>query len=89
MLLLTVAHLKDKAYGTGIVAHIQKNTGVKTKIGAVYTSLARMIEKKIIKSKMGDSTPVRGGRAKRYYELTASGHKTMTKSLQAIKKLAA
>ena len=89
MVLLAVARLKDKAYGASIVQSIWKNTNVETKIGAVYTSLSRMIEKKLIKSKMGESTPARGGRAKKYYALTVTGEKAMTKSVQAIKKLAA
>lgn len=89
MVLLAVSRLKDKAYGASIVAAIQKNADVKTKIGAVYTSLSRMIEKKLIKSKMGESTSVRGGRAKKFYVLTVPGEKAMAKSVQAIKKLAA
>jgi PadR family transcriptional regulator, regulatory protein PadR len=89
MVLLAVSRLKDKAYGASIVGSIQKNANVRTKIGAVYTSLSRMIDKKLIKSKLGESTSVRGGRAKRYYALTMTGEKAMTKSVQAIKKLAA
>lgn len=89
MVLLAVSRLKDKAYGASIVTSIHKNANLKTKIGAVYTSLSRMIEKKLIKSKMGESTSVRGGRAKKYYALTVTGEKAMEKSVQAIKKLAA
>jgi len=89
MVLLAVSRLKDKAYGASIVQSIHKNANVKTKIGAVYTSLSRMIEKKLIRSKMGESTSVRGGRAKKFYVLTAAGEKAMDKSVTAIKKLAA
>ena len=89
MLLLTVARLKDKAHGSSIVTHIQKSTSVQTRIGAVYTSLSRMMEKKFIKAKMGKSTPVRGGRAKKFSALTVAGKKAMDKSVQAIRKLAA
>lgn len=89
MVLLAVSRLKDKAYGASIAMSIQKNANTSTKIGAVYTSLSRMIEKKLIRSKMGESTSVRGGRAKRYYALTVAGEKAMTKSVQAIRKLAA
>jgi PadR family transcriptional regulator, regulatory protein PadR len=89
MVLLAVSRLKDKAYGASIVGAIKANAKVETKIGAVYTSLSRMIEKKLIRSKMGEATSVRGGRAKKYYALTAAGEKAMEKSVQAIKKLAA
>ncbi len=89
MVLLAVFRLKDKAYGASIVASIQKNANMRTKIGAVYTSLSRMIDKKLINTKTGESTAVRGGRAKKYYTLTMTGEKAMAKSVQAIKKLAA
>lgn len=89
MVLLAIHRLKDKAYGASIVAAIKDNAKLKTKIGAVYTSLSRMIEKKLIRSKMGQSTPARGGRAKKFYALTAAGDKAMERSVQAIKKLAA
>lgn len=89
MVLLAISRLKDKAYGASIVQSIQKNADMKTKIGAVYTSLSRMIEKKLIRSKMGMSTPARGGRAKKFYVLTVAGEKAMSKSVQAIRKLAA
>jgi DNA-binding PadR family transcriptional regulator len=41
--------------------------------GALYTTLARLDEKGLLRSSLGDATPVRGGRPKRYYEVTPAG----------------
>jgi DNA-binding PadR family transcriptional regulator len=41
--------------------------------GALYATLARLEDKGLLRSALGDPTPERGGRAKRFYEVTPSG----------------
>jgi DNA-binding PadR family transcriptional regulator len=45
--------------------------------GALYTGLDRLEGKACLKSWMGDATEERGGKAKRYYAVTAAGLKAM------------
>jgi DNA-binding PadR family transcriptional regulator len=73
VVLLTVARLKDEAYGMGIRQEIADRTGRDVGIGSVYSALDRMEAKGFVSSTLGDPTPERGGRAKRYYRLEPAG----------------
>jgi PadR family transcriptional regulator PadR len=71
--LLAVARLKDDAYGKAIRQEIADRTGRDVGIGSVYSALDRMEAKGFVSSVLGDPTPERGGRAKRYYCLEPAG----------------
>ena len=71
--LLCVGLLGDDAYGVAVRAAVSKRLGRDCSIGAVYTTLQRLQGKGFVKSWTADPTPVRGGRAKRYFALTAAG----------------
>jgi PadR family transcriptional regulator PadR len=51
--------------------------------GALYTTLERL-EKSLLTSKMGEITPERSGRAKKYFKLTAQGQKALKRSKEAL-----
>ncbi len=73
VVLLTVARLKDQAYGMAIRQEIADRTGRDVGIGSVYSALDRMEAKGFVSSTLGDPTPERGGKAKRYYRLERAG----------------
>ncbi len=73
VVLLTLARLKDRAYGMAIRQEIADRTGRDVGIGSVYSALDRMEEKGFISSSVADPTPERGGKAKRYYRLERAG----------------
>ena len=73
VVLLTVARLSDQAYGMAIRQEIAARTGRDVGIGSVYSALDRMEEKGFVSSVLGDPTPERGGKAKRYYKLEQAG----------------
>ena len=73
IVLLAILRLGDKAYGVTIRGEIQERTGREPAPGALYTTLDRLEDKGLLKSKLGDPTPERGGRAKRYVQVSASG----------------
>jgi DNA-binding PadR family transcriptional regulator len=62
--------------------------------GALYTGLDRLEAKGCLKSRMGDPSDERGGKARRYYTVTAAGMKairathgafaSLTKGLESI-----
>jgi PadR family transcriptional regulator, regulatory protein PadR len=73
-LLLTAAvRLGEDAYGAAIRREIEEATGRRCSIGALYTTLDRLETKGFVKTWMGDSTPQRGGRAKRMVRVTVKG----------------
>jgi DNA-binding PadR family transcriptional regulator len=79
-ILLSVWNLQDQAYGISIYEHIRKLTGKKLAIGGIYFPLERLVEKRLLKARKGEPTPVRGGQSKRYYELTQLGYETLQES---------
>jgi PadR family transcriptional regulator PadR len=70
-----IVTLQGDAYGVRIRQELDRLLGRSVAIGAVYTTLARLEEKNLVSSHVGDPTPERGGRAKRFYRLEALGHR--------------
>lgn len=87
LILAATAKLGDEAYGAAIRAEIEQATGERCAIGALYTTLDRLEAKGLIKTRMGDPTPQRGGRAKRMVRITASGSEAASEFYAAIAKL--
>ena len=73
LLLTAAARLGEDAYGAAIRQEIEAATRRRCSIGALYTTLDRLEAKGFVKTRMGDPTPQRGGRAKRMVRLTANG----------------
>jgi DNA-binding PadR family transcriptional regulator len=83
--LLAILRLGDEAYGRGILHQVQESLEREVSAGAVYTTLDRLENRGLLRSKLAAGTAVRGGRARRYYSVAASGvhalneaHKTIT-----------
>jgi len=58
-----------------------------TSIGALYATLERLQTKGFVSSKIGEPTAERGGRAKRYFELTAQGRQVLQSTKQNLETL--
>ncbi|HEX8985002.1 MAG TPA: PadR family transcriptional regulator [Bryobacteraceae bacterium] len=87
VVLLAVLRLGENAYGVTIRSEIAERTGRQIAPGALYTTLDRLEDKGCLASRMGDPTPERGGRAKRYYVVTAAGLKSVTEAQRAFRNL--
>lgn len=87
IVLLAILRLDDNAYGVTIRSEIAQHTGRHPTPGALYTTLDRMEEKGIVRSWMGDATPQRGGRAKRYFALTKAGRAALVNAQRAYQTL--
>jgi DNA-binding PadR family transcriptional regulator len=81
--LLSILKLKDNAYIVSIKDQLEGLTGKNLSFGALYVSLNRLIKFGYLKSVIGESSSVKGGRAKKYYELTKDG----ISALKEIRKL--
>ena len=73
VVMLTVALLKEKAYGFGIIEEIENRMNRSVSIGAMQTVLKRLEDKGYLISEFGEATTSRGGRRRRYYRLTNIG----------------
>jgi len=87
VVLLAILRLGDNAYGVTIAAEISACTHRDPAPGALYTTLDRLEDKGLISSRLGDPTPRRGGRAKRYFTLNAKGLVAITRAQQSYRRL--
>lgn len=87
IVLLAILRLGREAYGVTIRSEIVARTGREASPGALYTTLDRMEEKGIVRSWMGEATPQRGGRSKRYFAVTRSGRDALLKAQHAYQSL--
>jgi PadR family transcriptional regulator PadR len=73
MVLLAVMRLGDEAYGVPIARAIETSRGREVALGRIYFALGQLEKRQLIASSMGPPTSERGGRAKRYFTITAEG----------------
>ncbi|MFY0591372.1 PadR family transcriptional regulator [Roseivirga sp.] len=73
IVLLTILVLGENAYGITIQDEIASRTGRDVSRGALHTALTRLDEKGFISSEYGGATAERGGRRKRYYQVSNLG----------------
>jgi DNA-binding PadR family transcriptional regulator len=85
--LLAVLHLQEDAYAVPVRELIEARTGRPVARGALYTGLDRLEAKGCLKSRMGDATDERGGRARRYYTVSAAGLKAIRATHEAFASL--
>jgi DNA-binding PadR family transcriptional regulator len=90
LVMLAVLRLgPGEAYGFGVQQEIQQRTGRSCSIGALYTTLDRLEKKGFVSSWMGEPTPERGGRAKRFFKVEASGETALRQSYAATSSMTA
>jgi len=88
LILFALLRLGDNAYGVTIRQEIENRTGRNISSGAVYTALERMEKRGYVCSTMGDPTPERGGRRKKYYRLETAGGRALSRSYDALQRMA-
>jgi len=89
LVLLALVRLGDEAYGVTVHEQLERRAGREVALGAVYKTLARLEAKKLVAARLGEPTAERGGRRKRYYNVTAQGRRALAKSLAAIQRMTA
>jgi DNA-binding PadR family transcriptional regulator len=88
IVLTAVLALADNAYGVTIHAKVEElSRPKKVTRGAVYATLDRMEDKKLVASWLSEPTPERGGRSRRHYRLEKSGQQALRESAKAARTL--
>lgn len=73
LVMLATLHLEDAAYGATIIRELEEKTGRAVSVGAVYVALRRLEKKGLVSSRLGEPSPRRGGRPKRFFSVSADG----------------
>ena len=87
MILLAVIHLGDEAYGVPISRELEAHRGRDVSVGSVYAALERLEAKGLVTSSLGDPTPERGGKAKRYFRVTREGLRQVHETRRVLKQM--
>jgi DNA-binding PadR family transcriptional regulator len=82
MTMLAVLRVREEAYGVPIARELEA-AGRRVTLGAVYLALDRLEGQGLLTSVLGDATAQRGGRAKRYFCVTATGLRVIRTTQQA------
>lgn len=80
LVLLAIMKIGKEAYGVSIAQAIEDATGKKVSTGALYTALQRLESKGFVVSEVGEATPERGGRAKKYFRIDSQGRQAILDS---------
>jgi len=84
MVLLVLVRLGDDAYGVLISKELLDLAGREVSLGSVYAALNRLEGKRFVISTLGDPTPERGGRAKRFFRVTPAGVRALKTTRTAL-----
>lgn len=89
LVLLALLQLGDEAYGVTVRQEIASRTGRVVSLGTVYTTLGRLEAKRLVQAALGDPTPERGGRRKKFYRVRPAGERALASSLAALQRMTA
>jgi PadR family transcriptional regulator, regulatory protein PadR len=87
MVLLVIVRLGRDSYGTPIVDELRRHTRRTILRPSVYLALKRLETKGCIRSRMGEPEARRGGRARRHFEPTAAGLRSLRESQRSMNSL--
>ncbi|HWQ56949.1 MAG TPA: PadR family transcriptional regulator [Bryobacteraceae bacterium] len=85
--LLAILRLGNNAYGVAIRVELRETTQREPSPGSLYTTLGRLEERGLVSSWLGDPTPQRGGRAKRFYAVTPKGLEAVARVQRSLTRL--
>jgi DNA-binding PadR family transcriptional regulator len=87
MAMLAVLQRGNDAYGLQVQGELKKKTGREYAVGQIYTTLARLEGRKLVKSRLGDQESDRLGRPRRYFTITGAGIDAINDTQEALLKL--
>lgn len=85
--LLAVLRLGSDAHPARIQEELEETARRTVTISTVYVTMERLRKKGLVRSWLGEPQPVRGGRAKRFYELTELGLSSVREARQELDRM--
>ena len=89
LVLIAIVRLGPEAYGATIRREIEARTGRRLSISATYTTLERLEQKGCVRSWVGEPTPERGGRRRKYFALQPLGARALKTAYRAFSGMVA
>jgi DNA-binding PadR family transcriptional regulator len=89
LVLLALVRLGSDAYGATVRREIEARAGRQVAISAVYTTLERLEQKGLVRSRIGEPTAERGGRRRKHFELLPAGARALKGAYDAFTSMTA
>lgn len=87
LVLLALLRLGPEAYGATIRREIETRTGRDLAMSAVYVTIERLEIKGLVRSRVGEPTPQRGGRRRKHVALQPAGRRAITQACRAFQHM--
>ena len=87
VVMIAIMRKHGEAYGVSIFEELAKRLGKEVPMATIYSTLEKLEKKGFIKSRKGEATAERGGRAKMYFEITGKGHAVLQASINSLNRL--
>lgn len=87
IVMIAIMRKNGEAYGVSIFEDLAKRLGREVPMATIYATLGNLESKGFVKSRKGEATAERGGRAKMYFELTGTGQKVLNASVSGFNRL--
>ena len=85
--LMAIVYLCGRGYAVSIADEIKQRFGKPISLGAVYATVDRLEKKGLVDSVLGEPTAARGGKSKRFYNITAPGQRALFEAQEADNRL--
>ena len=89
LVLLAVLHLGDAAYPPAVRAEIERRARRGVARGAVYVTLDRLEDKRLLSSALAPAGDDRTGRRRRFYRVSPKGLGALKRALDAVSRMRA
>ena len=86
-LVLAAALRLRSGYGAELVRELEERTGRQVQGGALYVTLDRLEQKGYVVSRMGEPDTRRGGRPRRFVEVTPAGVRALGQHREALLRI--
>ena len=87
MVLLSILHLGDGAYGPGVSQLLEERVGREVKRGALYACLDRLERKGLVRWEIEAASSEQSGDRRRRFEVTDEGIEGLRRSVEAFREL--
>jgi DNA-binding PadR family transcriptional regulator len=85
--MLALEHLAPEAYGIAVRQEIERRTGRNVAIGAVYATLGRLEDKRLVRFTLSAPQPVQGGKSRKHFSLTPAGRRALHHSTTMLARM--
>ncbi len=85
--MLAIAQLRDGAYGGAVRKEIERRTGRRPAVGALYATLDRLGEKGFLAFEVPPPEPGQRGRPRKYCRLTPAGEEALSHSTAMLQRM--